>query len=607
MFNLNKLMHVPRAHTMKVLSLMLAATVAPAITNNIQAVPSFPSPAEIVRLGEDINRRFIARPQGLLLDYARLDGSIELPNAEDCRLGRPNALSWWTPLENGPFLTGLYLDAVLRRHEISRTSSDASLARELANGLLRCEDPDGTLPGFIARGVYGPDLSSPAFYGIGSDDQTAPWFFGLWRYLQSGIPGQDEAQRIKTAMLKTAEALERNRWLMPCAPVGDLAPGHYRGGWAGPDFRGATRLLFVARILQEITGDTKWKTLYEAKHAERFTHGLFSGQTRLQLVTAGMEGEWKEHPVLRHHLWIYVVSQAMLAELVNLESNAEIKLAYNASLQANATACASIVTTSVPDETLSTPFRTDWRAMQSQWKPQRSPDEAVAIAQTQMEAWKNRGRELEIKWVREPACAAWIAFFAPQFSSEIESAAARFQNFVRQSPWTRLSASHGLFAEGAWQLLNATRPDIAPNAHSSSPQATAPFALVATTDRLFEDGATRCTGGFPFSTIPNELRSARIYTVARGSIQKPGGGFKVSVPAGSTLYLLVMDKGKPSLSGDWEPAAHIVEWNAGTSSFRDKVYRQNISSAREIVIPESSERDNYGYAIPHALIVTLPR
>src|SRR5277367_2909754 len=53
--------------------------------------------------------KFITR-DGIILDF---EG--DLPTPEECRLGKPNALGWWTPIENGPMLTGLYLPAACER------------------------------------------------------------------------------------------------------------------------------------------------------------------------------------------------------------------------------------------------------------------------------------------------------------------------------------------------------------------------------------------------------------------------------------------------------------------------------------------------------------
>lgn len=410
-------------------------------------------------LHADIQKRFVLRPQGLVLDYVNADDSTSLPDAEDCRLGRPNALSWWTPLENGPFLTGLYLDGILRRHARTVSMDDARLAREFVEGLLRCASLDPATPGFIARGYYldpeNPDAPA-AYYGIGSDDQTAPWFYGLWRYLRSGLPSPDETRRITAKMLEVARALQRTNWQMPCSPVGALAPGQYRGGWAWADYRGATRLLFVLRIAAELEPDNPaWAAEYRRALADTVGRGP-EARPRIDLVADGMPGEWKQHPNLsRNHFWIYIVSQAMVHELHELETVPSTKERFRVSLQTNAEICAQQVPEVLPVGFGSAPMRTDWHTMNALWESQRTADQAVALALRQLGSWGNAGRHQEINAVREPFCAAWIAFFAPDRSQPaIRDAAIRFESLFRQVPWTTLHSSHGIFAESAWYLIN---------------------------------------------------------------------------------------------------------------------------------------------------------
>ena len=42
----------------------------------------------------------------------------------------------------------------------------------------------GHTPGFIARGVA---TDGKTTYPMGSNDQTTPWLYGLWRYVQDGL------------------------------------------------------------------------------------------------------------------------------------------------------------------------------------------------------------------------------------------------------------------------------------------------------------------------------------------------------------------------------------------------------------------------------------
>jgi hypothetical protein len=111
-------------------------------------------------------RRFVD-PHGIIHDYVG-----ELPTPEDCTLGKPNAIGWWSPIENGPMFTSLYLSAACQRARRSGDPSDKARARRLADGLFKCASVS-RVPGFVARGV-GPD--GVCHYPLGSDDQTHPWF-----------------------------------------------------------------------------------------------------------------------------------------------------------------------------------------------------------------------------------------------------------------------------------------------------------------------------------------------------------------------------------------------------------------------------------------------
>lgn len=139
---------------------------------------------------------------GLIHDYVG-----DLPTPEECAVGKPNAIGWWSPIENGPMFTGSYLAAICQRARLSGSAADREQARRLAKGLLTCASvsdvPD--VPGFIARGM-GTD--GKGHYPMGSQDPTHPWFYGLQAYATSGIPDAEERKIVVDKVKEVAESLE---------------------------------------------------------------------------------------------------------------------------------------------------------------------------------------------------------------------------------------------------------------------------------------------------------------------------------------------------------------------------------------------------------------
>ena len=49
------------------------------------------------------------KDDGIMLDFTDRDGAVVIPTPEECAEAKPNAMGWWTPIENGGFFNGLYL------------------------------------------------------------------------------------------------------------------------------------------------------------------------------------------------------------------------------------------------------------------------------------------------------------------------------------------------------------------------------------------------------------------------------------------------------------------------------------------------------------------
>jgi hypothetical protein len=344
---------------------------------------------------------------GIILDY-----SAEIPTAKDCAECRPNALSWWLPIENGGFFTGLYLSAACDRWERTHASEDREAARTLASGLMRLATL-ADVPGFIARGIA---ADGAACYPLGSDDQTHPWFYGLWRYLRSGIAGGEERAQIAALMSEVGEALDRYDWRCPCAGA---FRGQWRGEFCGGEWRAASRLLFMLRALHEVTGERKWLERYEARAVEK-PRG--SGLTRLQICAVGYEHDREHIPSLEQQLWIAVGAQLSLQALARWEQGAGRVQQFREGMRRTAE-LARPVMGSWQDfaQHTQTPFVLDnWRLLDQWWRPQAKVAEAVDVAQEQMRQFSRlpehggrmTRRTAEMHYVRDPFCAAWMLAIA---------------------------------------------------------------------------------------------------------------------------------------------------------------------------------------------------
>jgi hypothetical protein len=69
---------------------------------------------------DELWRRLIDR-HDVMLDFTDEQGKVEIPTPEECRAGKPNALGWWSPIENGGFFNGLYIDAMIDRGASRKT------------------------------------------------------------------------------------------------------------------------------------------------------------------------------------------------------------------------------------------------------------------------------------------------------------------------------------------------------------------------------------------------------------------------------------------------------------------------------------------------------
>lgn len=247
-------------------------------------------------------RRFIHRPYGHLLDYAEKNTECTpIPTREECEAGMPNALSWWTPIENGTFFTGLYLYSLVEHYEKHPSEKLLSDIKLLLNGMFLSQDV-GEIKGFIARGVA---TDGKSHYPIGSDDQTGPWLLSLFRIWRSPIFEEKIKNEIAERITVVAQTLYENDMYI----VTEF-PGHFRGQFKHQDWRGCCKNLLTNAIMSHLQGG-EWTKRYEQAQLEHPDNNIYN---RLELVSHGFADEMVRNNSLIQ-FWINICGHLCLREL----------------------------------------------------------------------------------------------------------------------------------------------------------------------------------------------------------------------------------------------------------------------------------------------------
>jgi hypothetical protein len=422
-------------HTLTIFAVLLLSTAMGLLATDAPR----PSPVQAVEQAHsELWRRFVDS-HGIIRDYVG-----ELPTPDDCALGKPNAIGWWSPIENGPMFTGLYLPAACERARRSGDPSDKNQAHRLAQGLLKCASVSD-VPGFIARGIGSDGV---CHYPLSSDDQTHPWFLGLHAYFKSELPTPEERQEIAAKVKEVADALEATHWRIPCEGA---FKGDFRGGFQGHLFRDAVRYLFILSATHEITGDHTWLDRYHKALAER---PAGADKSRAEICA---EGYPRDREAIEHidesQLWIYVGSQASLAKLIAMETDESLRASYRAGLDVNARnallaikACASF------DNNDTKVFgNANWRALYPTWFPQPTQADAKKLSEIADNTKRGERKNYESRFMKNPlAGAAIVALLGDGTGREaIEQA-------IRQYDYSKLNMAEFFFAECAFYSLPAS-------------------------------------------------------------------------------------------------------------------------------------------------------
>lgn len=378
----------------------LAFAGASPFTATVWADRTHDSPGELARA--EIWNRFLDRRFNLLLHYAGLKGEVVLPTAEDCREAKPNGMSWSTPIEDGPFFGGLFLDGLCNRWRSRRDEESAGAARTIAAGLMVLAG-FSKVPGFIPRGI-GADGDS--FYPASSEDQVFPWFYGLWSYLGTELPETEERTRIKAKLIETGHALAAHQWRVPCNPP----EFGYRGDFLRPVVHDIARLFFLLRAMEELTGEKRWREEYRRRLDELIGK---EPRPRRDYLAEGLDFEARDGGNSR--LWTHSMSQAALRVLSEIEDDPVTREVFRAALLASALRAVPYLEHGrAYDRDNELSFEVDWRFLNAAWKPQANCDEAIALGRAQLPLWAERNPRSpwEDETMREPLFAAWMVLLA---------------------------------------------------------------------------------------------------------------------------------------------------------------------------------------------------
>lgn len=389
----------------------------------------------VERAHREIWRRFVLERDeyGIMLDYTGLDGSVSLPTPEECEAGKPNALAWWCPAENGAFFNGLYIDGLLNRWRATADEGDVRKIRKIAEGLLKLAEV-ADKPGFVSRGIAEDGRSHHA---LGSDDQTAPWFYGLWKYWSSGLADEAAKRRILGLLTVAAHRIERLGWRIPT----DRDCYDFRGSWAEGHFIHASRVLFMLKLMERLTGDERWGRLYRTA-GEEVPEG--SDKSRFEWCSYGIRDS--------SEYWTSASSQACLRELAELEEDSELRKLYRTGLAVNAERALAYIREAMAepfDNANSLAFETDWRFLNQWWEPQATVEDALRIAGVQSRQWNLQSprKHYEAIRVREPLFAAWFVVLGTSGGLLPDEAKTLLYQLLAQYEWEGLYYSFFFMAE----------------------------------------------------------------------------------------------------------------------------------------------------------------
>lgn len=125
----------------------------------------------------------------------------------------------------------------------------------------------------------------------------------------------------------------------------------------------------------------------------------------------------------------------------------------------------------------------------------------------------------------------------------------------------------------------------------------------ATESRLLPKSRMRnAGGGLVFTGFPDSLKGLPLISVPRGASNKPGAAYTFTLKKPAKLYLLVQDRGTPSIPEGWSREEGKVFWNVGAARHTDSIYSKEFP-AGTVEIPAHDGRQGGSYGVPNAVVI----
>lgn len=105
-------------------------------------------------------------------------------------------------------------------------------------------------------------------------------------------------------------------------------------------------------------------------------------------------------------------------------------------------------------------------------------------------------------------------------------------------------------------------------------------------------------GMFTITAIPGRLAGLPMVSVPRGTGNKEGAAYSVTIDKPATVYLLVQNRGDVTIPEGWEKVPGRVEW----SGFADTVYKKEFAAGK-VEVPAHNGKQGGNFGIPNAIVI----